>query len=647
MTILIDDVLAGGWAQRSPLSKTGRTVGPVTAAKQRRTAVIYGVVCLMGLLPSILALGPEWQAAGLGLWFPGAGFIADGGWALLLLPVTLALFGLALFAWFGSGMVIAPPLVWLAAAALAGALARSGGVWEPAVFVVPALTAGAGVYAFYRDASRRRAGVGRRTARQAAIPAAVAGAVNGASVRPAADQRELSAEDLSAVRYWLDRALQPVEEFSGFDIVDQFQTSALRYQINHIGYGLAELQCNYTPSFHGYLSEAQRNLIEKYLQKRVWSYWIYETAWGHLNLANFDPARKDNIMLTGWLGLHVGMYMLASGDRRYAEPGSLTFQLNDRTAYRHDIHTLAQSVRSNFDTAPFCLYPCEPNWVYPICNHYGLASLAVNDSLFGTDDVGRIRDRWLSHLDTEFTDESGSIVGLRSSLTGLRFPFPGGELGFAPFMHAFAPERAWRTWAVARNELQYVTTRDEAGARLRLPGRGFDFGNYRRGWGGAYASMLAVAQEFGDTELAQAAQRSLDADAGRTVEGGVLRYGGMSNLSNANAVVGRIRRRGDFRAAVVEGPPQSVREGPLLAGARYPDVLVAKAFSSGEDLELVLFNGAAAGLQTIEIERLRPDAEYATRGAQIRRFRADAQGRAALDVFVDGRTMLHIVPASA
>jgi len=177
---------------------------------------------------------------------------------------------------------------------------------------------------------------------------------------------------------------------------------------------------------------------EKYLERKVWTYWLYETAWGHLNLTNFDPAAKDNIMLTGWFGLHVGMYMLASGDRRYAEPGSLTFRLNARTAYRHDIHTLASSVRSNFEEAPFCLYPCEPNWVYPICNHYGLASLAVNDRLFGAGDVPEIRDRWLASLDAEFTDESGSIVGLRSSLTGCASPSRR-RADVRPFMDAFAP----------------------------------------------------------------------------------------------------------------------------------------------------------------------------------------------------------------
>src|SRR5262249_1033967 len=160
---------------------------------------------------------------------------------------------------------------------------------------------------------------------------------------------------------------------------------------------------------------------------------------GHLNFTNPDPADKDNIMLTGWFGLHVGMYMLNSGDRHYTEPGSLTFRLNRHRAFPHDIHSLEHSVLRNFLGAPFCLFPCQPNWGYPICNHVGMPSMAVYDRLFGTKYVASALDKWLKSLETEFTDYSGSVIGLRSELTGIRFPFPAGEAGFAMFENCFAP----------------------------------------------------------------------------------------------------------------------------------------------------------------------------------------------------------------
>ena len=36
----------------------------------------------------------------------------------------------------------------------------------------------------------------------------------------------------------LDRALQPVGELNGYDNIEQFQTAALRYQINNLAYAL-------------------------------------------------------------------------------------------------------------------------------------------------------------------------------------------------------------------------------------------------------------------------------------------------------------------------------------------------------------------------------------------------------------------------
>jgi hypothetical protein len=94
---------------------------------------------------------------------------------------------------------------------------------------------------------------------------------------------------------------------------------------------------------------------------------------------------------------------------------------------------------------------------------------------------------------------------------------------------------------------------------------------------------------------------------------------------------------------VIEGPPASVFTGPLLAQASYPKVLVARAFSAGDDLDLVLFNGAAAGPQTIGLERLRPDGAYQVRGGQGGGFTAGGDGTASLSVDLDGRAPLHIV----
>ena len=627
-----------------PIAAQGK--GPVTAARQRRTALIYTTMCLVGFVPVLAGAPASWKAFGLGLWLPGAGFVADGGWVSLLFPLTMALFCVSLIAWFWAGMIVAPVTVWLGSALLAAAFAGDS-IAPSSPFLVPAFTAGVLLYFRARTNSRRAAGRERFAARQAFVPASWAEVTRKTATREDPRRREATREQVEFVRYALDRALQPVDRWDGFDIIDQFQPAALRYQLNHLGFALALYQCHYAPSFSGYLGQAQRNLIEKYLQRRVWSYWVYESCWGHLNFTDFDPVARDNIMLTGWFGMHVGMYTMAAGDRRYAEPGALPFRLNERTAYVHDLHTIAESVVKGFERADFCLFPCEPNWIYPICNHYGMTCLAAHDAAFGTTYVADHLPHWQEMLDREFTDDSGSYIGLRSEHTGIEAPFPAGEAGFAWFANCFAPERARRLWAVAREEIRPALHDDGSGTkRLSLPGRGIDFGRYRFGHVADFATILLCAREFGEDDIADGAQRALDLDCGLTNEGGVRRYGVGSNLANALALQGALARTGDFRATVVDGPPKSVFTGPQLAEVRYPDVLVARAFSDGSALELVLYPGVSDTRQTLRIERLRPGERYAVEGATSSELVADQNGTASIEVNLSGRTPVTIAPRS-
>ncbi len=620
-------------------------IGPVTAARQRRALRIYVGMVALGVLPLLFGLAAPVQAVGLGLWFPGAGFLAMGGWAWLLTPASLLLFVIALLAWPGLGLTAAPILAWAITVIAAGFLAPQDRIWAGAPTVAAALLFAMGAPLVAADLLRRRARIAVGRQREAVVQEAVTSAVLCAREPTDRDDRELTPEALGAARYLLDRALQPVAGFEGFDLKDQFQTGALRYQINAVGYALAELQCHYAPSFHGYLSRAQQNLIEKYQQRRVWNYWLFGALGRSLNFENLDPAAPENTMLTGRLGLQVGMYTLASGDQRYSRPGSIAFRLTPRVVYDHTIQSLALSVRRQIDTAPFGFYPSEPNWIYPISNHFGLAGLVAHDAIFGSHHLDELRDRWLAALDNEFTDEAGTIVVLRSSLTGLKVPLPSFDLPITSLLNTIAPERAWKMWAIVRSELASLISRQGDAPRFRMRGRGFDWGNYKRSYGGVYATILAAAREFGDEETAAAALVSLDEDCERTFEDGVLSYKDLSTLANITAAVGRFRGPGDFAAAVTKGAPPLAQHGPFLSQADYPAVLVARAHSDGEDLDLVLYNGVAPGPQTLGFENMTPFGAYETSGAVEKRFSADADGRASLTVTLDGRTPLLISPA--
>ena len=339
--------------------------------------------------------------------------------------------------------------------------------------------------------------------------------------------------------------------------------------------------------------------------------------------------------------------MLNTGDRRYAEPGSLTFRLNDTTSYPHDCHSLVKSIRDNHEQADFCLFPCEPNWVYPVCNMYGMGPLATHDRIFDTHYLQTVLPQWQRMLDTEFTDGKGSLIGLRSYWTGLEVPFYAGEAGFAFFANVFSPTFARRLWAVGRKELSFCLAPDAEGkTRLTIPPEALsmletiDPGHYRPGMLFAYAAVAMCAREFGDDELADAAIRSMDQDCGRVIENGVARYTQGSGWANIWAIDARLMRTGDFRNAFVRGPTQATLRGPILSEAKYPDVLVAKATSNGEDLELVLYPGTSPGPQLLGMERLQPGISYQVSGVGTQ-ITADANGKAIVTVDLQGRTLVH------
>ncbi|WP_342244603.1 linalool dehydratase/isomerase domain-containing protein [Pseudomonas sp. OTU5201] len=623
------------------ISKSERA-GPVSLKRQRLVSTLYFSAVILGLLPWLLDMSAFWQASGLGLWFPGAGFLAVGGWSLLLLPVTLLLFAVAVFAWFATGIVIAPPLVWVGSALLAGALSNeTSWPWAPWLAAVACVA-----WQLRKHLKRRKqlaADLLRREQRNAYLPDAMQAVEARAVPHTAPADHELGADEVALSRLIFERALQPVGQLEHFDRIDQFQTASLRYQLNFLGYGLAQMQSQYTPNFHGYLSEAQRRLIEQYLERPIWDYWRLENLWGNLKY-DPNPVGKDNVMLTGYLGQQVGMYMLNTGDHRYAEPGSLTFRWDDKTTYAHDIHSINRSLMWNFDNSRYCLFPCEPNWIYTGCNFFALRSVAVYDRLFGTHQLDDLRQPFLESFEREFTTASGSVVSLRSSLTGATAPFPGGDAGAVQGMNLLSVEHAKRFWAMARNDMGPLIVEQDGVRQMKIPGKGLDFGNYRRGFTMIYGGLLMQAREIGDSEFSSAILNALDLECGRKIENGVLSYQG-SNLAQATAFLGRLMQRDGYRQSLMVGPPPEALRGPLLTDASFPDVLVAKARSHrGDDLELVLYPGKAPGVQRVTIERLRPHGSYTVTGSTLAHFTADEQGKAEIDVQLNGRTSVVITP---
>jgi Linalool dehydratase/isomerase len=644
-----DDVTATGQPTQAPpegppakgysMDVPDRPNGPVVRALLQRTGRVAALAGGASVAALAVSKRPGTKAALLGALVPGGGYAySRNPWRL---AATAGAFAVSLATWFATGNILAPPAIWLGSALDARRQTRHGKNWEPATVVVPAVVGAALVAGTVarRQAFRQAQERGRvraeylRTSPRVDVPAVK---------RPV----EMSTEDLATLRWFVNRSLQPRDSFDGYDIVEQFQTSAIRYQIFMAGWVLAASQLTRTPAFRGYVSAAQRALIDKVTHKRVWGYWRFEQAWGNLSL-DWDPMARDNIMLSGYYGNMLGFYESNTGDDRYRVPGSLPFVIN-RRRWDYDFDKLAEAVHANMKRSRMTLFPCEPNWIYSMCNMTGINTLLLSDRLHGTAYDASVGDDLRRRLREEFVTPDGRITAIRSARLGITIPMLTSTLAdttAATMMHAADPELARRTWTIVRNEFV-----DISGDIPSIALRGWDAidtGNYQRGDVNAFAAVMWAAAEMGDSEVYDALLPHVESTFGPTESDGARWYRGGSNQANSLYALARFSLPGTFRRLVAEGPGRAVLEGPYLEAVNYPEVLVAFADTDGSDLRLVLHPGGAdVGRQRLGIEQLRPGTTYRVSGAAVDEIVADARGRAALEVDVDARREVHLTPTA-
>lgn len=615
----------------------------VTRSRFRRVAGVYALLWTGGLL--ITATGNTVAGvAAMGLLVPGGGHLASGhiGHAAM----ALAAFGLAVLVWWMIGAVIAPIIVWLAFA-LEAAVTHSHTHLSIAWIVITAgLVPGAVVVAFGVHLLRHRhhLAVARRlntelaevTYFQTAIPS-----------RPEPPVGEASADDLAHLRFALDLALQPVAEFAGFDRRDQFREAALRYQLSVLGYALSMYRYTRTPAFSGYLAEAQERSILKMGDRRVWGYWALENAWGRISLGRDPVNNHDNVMLTGWQGVAVGMYE-SFGDNRFSRPGGLTYTWSDGQQYPHDFHDLAESIHRNMRRSPYTLFSCEPRWIYPVCNTFGINTLLAHDRLHGTSFHADLDKAIARAYEDEFTRPDGKPIGVRNETLGLSWNIwasEGVSLPTTYWMNAFLPDQAQRAW--------WLTKRDSLefdGERFLLPrtaANRCDVGNYSFGSDSFAQTFLSLAaREMGDDEIADTAFAYVDAKEHIERCAGVARYDGLSTQGNLYSLLSRFGRHSGNRDLIGAGLPAHWLSGPRLAEAAYPEVLVARAVTDGRALDLVLYPGDSGTRATLVIDQLQPRLRYTVLGSLEPTVEADHHGRARIDLDIEERTVVRLEPTS-
>ena len=499
--------------------------------------------------------------------------------------------------------------------------------WIPAALLV-GLASAAGLAAFtvHRGAAWRA-----RFESEARSPAPPA--------EPQPPRREIALDDLRRMRLLLDRALQPVERFDGFEWFDQFQTAAVRYQVNFVSYALSVAAHAYLPAFDGYLAAAQRNLVAKQRDPRMWRYWALENLWGHLR-AGRDPIVRDNIMFSGFLAAQIAFARSGLGIADYDAPGSLRLEHPSGASFAYSLPEIIEVLAGQYRSAPYGLLACEPNWIFPLCNLITASAIRAADAQYGTRHWASIEGKFRHHLETDFTAADGRLLAFRSSLTGLGTAAAGGAAMQALqcfFLNAIFPDLAARQWSRVRHAL--------TGPRQRRALWPIDYGNYGFARAASYAMTAAAAAEMGDTEIAKQLLDLLDAEHPAQLSGGVAHRDRASLWSHTVELIARLAQAGTLRRLVAR-PRDRAATHPRIASAAYPDVLVAEARADRGALRAVLHAGTDPGAKTLEIAGLVPTCGYLAEAGSAQRFTSDACGKATLRIPVHGRTALRIVPAA-
>jgi len=627
------------------LPSVERICGNVTRARIQRLLVFYILLVSLGSFLFLITNKGHFQAFGLGLILPGGGFFANNLQALqnevwLNFPTVFSffLFIISLGFWFGTGNLLAPPLVWVGSALWAAKITRDTVDSHSLVVllsIVGTILVSIGIIILIRFSLARRQRKNDNAyllSQQEQIGRILS--ASGQNAHP-----EMSLEELQRLRFALDRALQPVDEFNGFEWLDQFQTAAVRYQLNFLGYGIALTRARFTPAFGGYTDQAQINLLDKQAQYRVWRYWSLENFWGNLRFDS-DPLKRENIMYTGFVALQMALLEASSGCNDFCHKDRFKLLHPRGKIYGYNDENLIECLEKEYSASGYFLIACEPNWIYPLCNMMGASAILAYDSLRKNTKWRQYSPIFRHYLETEFLDNFGHYVPCRSSLTGMALPSIGGAMPLAMpcfFLNAIAPDLALRQWLLLRRQL--------FDKRLQFRRRAFwriDTGNYGFSRASAYSATALAAAEMGDEDVYNNCIMALEDECPSVQKDGVIHRLKTSVWAHGVEIMARATTKNSFQNLLLH-PRKNT--GLRLENVSYPDILIASAHVVKDTLTAVLYPGLKDGVYVVGLAGLKANGRYRTSGAMITGIQANNQGEASVRVQIAGRTVLNVYPA--
>ncbi len=194
----------------------------------------------------------------------------------------------------------------------------------------------------------------------------------------------------------------------------QLGTTSLRYQLAFAGYGCAVQAAN-TPAYRELVQQQLRDLCERMIDIRIWSY--VTTYWNHGD-GPPDPCLYENVMYTGHLTQLMCLYELLTGDTRYSVAG-WDFVWRDGRRLHYNLQQAVERLHVQSERNVGGGICCEPGLVFATCNSHSAASFLLFDLLHGTQ-YARVNDKWFAWMSKNF-----------------RFPnAPGGELFYVTYHQA-------------------------------------------------------------------------------------------------------------------------------------------------------------------------------------------------------------------
>jgi hypothetical protein len=614
--------------------------GPLTLGDARRVLALQLAMLAVALGTFILSDDSTLRALSVGLTFPGAGFLYQGN--LLAFGLSLVAFLSVLPLILGGLWVLPSGVVLLSAlGASHGAGQGAGAGWTLAAWsLLP-------VWLIALQAWRRRTESVAKVEREdynrwvQSVDIAEIAPWRNARIDPA---EELTPEALGRARQFFDLALQPIDSYNGYDMIEQKATAALRYQYTFPQYLMALMQYSYAPAFTGYLTQAQRNLITRMQAPINWRYFVTLERFAYWQ---FQPNPINVIGYSGYLGTMIGMYTKLHGDGRYDVRGSIQFRYSDRYKFDYDLRGMCEDVAELYRADRYHCVPCEPAWYYPFCNSIGMQQLMLGSELYEQRWAEELLPLYRKALLDEFVMADGRITTMRHRWLGVRVPFfdfPTMEFLNAYLTAPVVPDITERSWAASR--------------RRHFPSGGYaeksrladhDIGNYNfRSRITPRVTAMLLANEMGDLETVERMREEIAREAVLVDRDGATHIDGASVATQALLTIVETSHPKALTNLLRKPHTPATLAGPVLAEVPYPDVLVAKARTNGESLSLVLHPGRPhSGESVLGFAQLKPGHRYRLAvGGSDSVVASDENGRVSCLVAVRGRTPVELRPAA-